>query len=48
MDRDKVQLRLEPEVEAALIYGNRFRAKESIVNQASERSQIGLNLTSPG
>jgi hypothetical protein len=46
MDRGKAQMVLEAEVEAALIYGNRFRGKERIVNQAGERTQIGLNVVS--
>jgi hypothetical protein len=46
MDRGKVQVALEPEVEAALIFGNRLRGKERISNQAGDRAQIGMNLVS--
>ena len=34
MDLGKAQITLEPEVEAALIYGNRLREKELITNRA--------------
>ena len=46
MDRGKVQVALESEVEAALVFGNRFRGKERILNQAGERAQIGMNVVS--
>ncbi len=40
------QLRIGPEVEAALVVANRFRGAARIENHASERAQIGLNLAS--
>jgi len=46
MDRGKVQVALESEVEAALVFGNRFRGKERILNQAGERAQLGMNVVS--
>lgn len=46
MDRGKVQVAIESEVEAALVFGNRFRGKERILNQAGERAQIGMNVVS--
>jgi hypothetical protein len=45
-ERDKVQLLIEAEVEAALILGNRLRGKDGVVNRAGERAQIGLNVVS--
>jgi hypothetical protein len=51
MDRGKVQAVLESGVEAAIVFGNRFRGRERIVNHAGARSQITLNLgsdTPPG
>lgn len=46
MARGKVQVAIEPEVDAALIFGNRLRGKERILNQAGDRAQIGLNVVS--
>jgi hypothetical protein len=46
MDKNKAQIVLEPEVEAALILGNRLRGKEGIENRAEGRAQVGLNSVS--
>jgi hypothetical protein len=46
MDRGKVQVAIEPDVQAALVFGNRLRGKERILNQAGDRAQIGLNVVS--
>jgi hypothetical protein len=46
-DRGKVQLSLEPEVDAAIFIGNRLRGKERILNRVPpERAQIALNVVS--
>jgi hypothetical protein len=42
----KTQIIIEPDVEAALILGNRLRGKDLVVNRAGEHAQIGLNLVS--
>jgi hypothetical protein len=47
MDLGKAQVTLEPEVDAALIYGNRFRGKELITNRMESRAQIAMNVVSP-
>lgn len=46
MDVGKAQITVEPEMEAALIYGNRLRGKERITNHAASRAQIGMNVVS--
>lgn len=47
MDAGKTQIALEAEVNAAMIFGNRLRGGESIVNgTAAGRSQIALNVVS--
>ena len=46
MDLGKAQITLEPEVEAALIYGNRLREKQLITNRAGSCAQIGMNAVS--
>ena len=46
MDVDKAQVTLEPQVEAALIYGNRFRGKGLIADHTNGRAQIGMNAVS--
>jgi hypothetical protein len=46
MDLGKAQITLEPEVDAALIYGNRLREKELITNRAGSCAQIALNAVS--
>ncbi len=43
---DKEQVRIEAEVEAALVFGNRLRGREQVVNHAGERAQIGMNVVS--
>jgi hypothetical protein len=43
-DAAALQLRIGPEVEAALIVANRFRGAERIENLAQAHTQIGLNL----
>jgi hypothetical protein len=43
-DSEAPQLRLGPDLEAALIVANRFRGAERIDNRAEGRAQIGLNL----
>jgi hypothetical protein len=47
IDLGKAQLTIEPEVDAALIYGNRLRGKELIANRAGTKSQIGMNVVTP-
>ena len=44
MDLGKAQIMLEPEVDAALIYGNRLRGKELIINRAGSCAQLALNV----
>ncbi len=46
MDLGKAQIMLEPGVEAALIYGNRFRDKEVITNRAGACAQVAMNVVS--
>jgi hypothetical protein len=46
MDRGKAQLTLEPEVEAARVFGNRLREKQSITNRAGSCAQTGMNVVS--
>ena len=46
MDLGKAQITLEPEVEAALVYGNRLRDKQLITNRAGSCVQIALNVVS--
>jgi hypothetical protein len=46
MDAGRTQIALEPGVEAALIFGNRLRGGQKILNQAGDRAQIGLNAVS--
>ena len=46
MDLGKAQLTLEPEVEAALVFGNRLREKQLITNRAGSCAQIGMNVVS--
>jgi hypothetical protein len=43
-DSAALQLRLGPDLEAALIVANRFRGAERIDNQAAARAQVALNL----
>ena len=46
MDLGKAQITLEPEVEAALVFGNRLREKQLITNRAGSCVQIGMNVVS--
>lgn len=46
MDAGKVQVAVEPDVQAALVFGNRFRGQQRILNQAGDRAQIGMNVVS--
>ncbi|MDE3067437.1 MAG: hypothetical protein KGJ60_07775 [Verrucomicrobiota bacterium] len=46
MDADKPQITLEPEVEAALIFGNRLRGKERIADHTNGQAQIAMNQAS--
>jgi hypothetical protein len=43
MDPGKTQIRLGPKVEAALIYGNRFRGGQRIDSEMGPRARIDLN-----
>ena len=47
MDAGKAQITVEPEVDAALIYGNRLRGRERIINHAAACAQIALNVVTP-
>lgn len=47
MDAGKAQITVESEVVAAMIYGNRLRGRERIVNKAAARAQIALNVVTP-
>jgi len=46
MDLGKAQITLEPEVEAALVFGNRLREKQLITNRAGSCAQITMNVVS--
>jgi hypothetical protein len=46
MDLGKAQITIEAEVEAAMIYGNRLREKERILNHAGAAAQLGMNVVS--
>ncbi|HEY2081453.1 MAG TPA: hypothetical protein VGI88_01620, partial [Verrucomicrobiae bacterium] len=46
MDLGKTQITLEKEVDAALVYGNRLRGSELIVNYAGGLAQISMNVVS--
>jgi hypothetical protein len=46
MDKGKAQVTIEADVEAALVFGNRLRGSERIVNHASERTQVAMNVVS--
>ena len=48
MDKGKAQLALEAEVEAALVFGNRFRGAARVSNRAGDLAQIGMNVVSKG
>ena len=46
MDLGKAQITLEPEIEAALVFGNRLREKQLITNRAGSCAQIAMNVVS--
>jgi hypothetical protein len=46
VDLGKSQILIEPEVDAALVYGNRLRGKELVTNRAGARAQIAMNVVS--
>lgn len=46
MDVGKAQVTLEPQVDAALVYANRFRGKELIANHTNGRAQVAMNAVS--
>jgi hypothetical protein len=43
MEAGRTQIRLGPDVESALIFGNRFRGGKKIENAAGEKARIELN-----
>jgi len=47
MDAGKPQITIEPEVDSAMIFGNRLRGEQKIDNQAAARAQIALNTVTP-
>ncbi|HEY3913342.1 MAG TPA: glycosyl hydrolase family 28-related protein [Verrucomicrobiae bacterium] len=47
MDAGKTQIIVEPDVDAAMVYGNRLRGSSQIINRAGDRAQIALNAVSP-
>jgi hypothetical protein len=47
MDAGKVHIRLGADIDAALVYGNRFRGREGIQNDAGQKAQIGMNVVTP-
>lgn len=48
MDTGKAQVALEPGIDAAMIFGNRLRGADRIVNQAGGKAQIAFNAVTPG
>ena len=46
MDKGKAQIAIEPDVDAALVFGNRFRGSSRVTNRAGEQAQIGMNVVS--
>jgi hypothetical protein len=46
MDRGKAQITIEPEVEAALVLGNRLREKQLIDNRTGDCAQVAMNVVS--
>ena len=46
MDQGKAQLAIEPDVDAALIFGNRFRGSARLTNRAGDQAQVGMNVMS--
>jgi len=47
MDAGKTQVVIEPEVDAALVFGNRLRGEDKIVNHAASGTSIGMNVVTP-
>ncbi len=47
MDKGKTHIRLGPDIDTAVIVGNRFRGEEGIINEAGEKAQIGMNAVTP-
>jgi len=47
MDAGKTQMVIEPEVEAALVFGNRLRGEEKLINRSANRTGIGMNAVTP-
>ncbi len=43
-ERSRAQIAIEADVEAALVFGNRFRGEARVANRAGPRAQISLNL----
>ncbi len=43
-ERSRAQIAIEPDVEAALIFGNRFRGEARVANRAGTRAQISMNI----
>jgi hypothetical protein len=46
VDPGKVQVAVEAEVDAALVYGNRFRGAEKVVNRAGSKLVLATNVVS--
>ncbi len=46
MDAGKAQITIEPEVDAALVFGNRFHGSARLTNRAGEQVQVGMNVVS--
>jgi hypothetical protein len=46
MDQGKPQLAIEPDVDATLIFGNRFRGSARLTNRAGDQAQVGMNVVS--
>ena len=46
MDKGKAQLTSEPDVDAALVFGNRFRGSARLTNRAGDQAQVGMNVVS--
>jgi len=47
MDAGKTQMVIEPEVEAALVFGNRLRGEEKLINRSANGTGIGMNVVTP-
>lgn len=48
MDAGKAQVAIGPDIDAALVYGNRLRGAEGIRNEAGAKAQVALNVVSEG